>query len=228
MSDESLAERLGTLARDLQRAERTEDVLARIVASAVAVVPGVQEASISVAVGRTRVDSRVPSGELPRLVDAAQTETGEGPCLDALHDARSVLVPDMATETRWPGFARRAAGLGVGSMLSFQLWVDGADLGALNLVSRRPHAFDEESEQVGEVFAAHAAVAFAASQQREHLVVGLASRDVIGQAKGMLMERYAIGAAQAFDLLVRLSQESNVKLREIADQLVHSEGRPPG
>jgi len=221
-----LAERLSALARDLQRTGGTTNVLQRIVAAAVDLIPGADAASISVATGRSRVESRAPSGELSRLVDAAQTETGQGPCLDALHHHRMVSAPNMATETRWPEFSHRAAGLGAGSMLSFQLWVDGADLGALNLVSHTAGAFDAESETVGDMFAAHAAIAFVAAEDTEHLQAGLVGRDLIGQATGIIMERFSVGAGHAFDLLVQLRQDTNTTLYEAATELVDTGARP--
>jgi hypothetical protein len=104
-------------------------------------------------------------------------------------------------------------------MLSLRLWVRGDDLGALNLYGRRPYAFDEESEQVGLLFVSHAAVAMAGAQKHDEMVAGLATRDLIGQAKGILMERYRIDAVRAFALLVRASQHSNRKLRDVATEL---------
>jgi len=138
-----------------------------------------------------------------------------------------VRVPDMGAETRWPRFARRAAEAGAASMLSFRLWVEGDSLGALNLYGRKPHVFDEESEQVGLMFVAHAAVAMAGAQKHDQFTAGLATRDLIGQAKGILMERYQIDAQKAFALLVRVSQCSDRKLRDVAIELATS-GRLAG
>jgi hypothetical protein len=104
-------------------------------------------------------------------------------------------------------------------MLSFQLWVEGDNLGALNLYAREPHSFTEESEQVGLLFVSHAAVAMVGAQKQDQLTEGLATRDLIGQAKGILMERYGINADRAFALLVRASQNRNVKLRDLAVEL---------
>lgn len=87
-----------------------------------------QEGSISLVTGRTQVTSQHPSGELPLLVDAIQTETGQGPCLDAVYEQQTVRVPDMAHEQRWPKFAQRAFEAGAGSVLSFQLHVEGDNL----------------------------------------------------------------------------------------------------
>lgn len=122
------------------------------------------------------------------------------------------------------GVPRRASALGVGSRLSLQLFVRGRDLGALNLFSRERDAFSDDSERVGLLFAAHAAVALAGAQQQAQLRRALDTRDLIGQAKGMLMERYTISADRAFAVLVRLSQAGNRKLVDICEQLA-STGR---
>jgi len=109
--------------------------------------------------------------------------------------------------------------MGVGSMMCFQLFVMGDQLGALNLYSRTPRAFDAESEEIGLVFASHAAVALAGAEHEENLRAGMLTRDLIGQAKGILMERHKLTADQAFDLLARASQVLNRKLFDIAVEL---------
>jgi hypothetical protein len=125
----------------------------------------------------------------------------------------------MRSEPRWPRFAHRAAEAGAGSMLSFRLWVEGDDLGALNLYGRQPNAFDEESEQVGLLFVSHAAIAWASAQKQDQLAESVDARDLIGQAKGIVMERYKLDSLKAFALLVRTSQHTNLKLRDIAAEL---------
>ncbi|SDS51046.1 GAF domain-containing protein [Friedmanniella luteola] len=226
-SANQLAQTLSELARTLEAEDDTESMLGDLVAAAVAQIPGVDEGSISVVLGRRDVSSQSPSSDLPRRVDALQTTTGEGPCLDAVYDEKVVSVPDMASETRWPRFAPLAAEAGASSMLSFQLWVEGDNLGALNLYGREAHAFTEESEHVGLLFVSHAAVAMAGAQKHDQLVAGLATRDLIGQAKGILMERYKIDAQKAFSLLVRASQHRNLKLRDLAAELTDT-GRIAG
>lgn len=215
-----VAEQLGRLARSLQAEGDTGVLLDEIVAAAVHLVPGAQEASISQVVAKRQVTSPHRTGDLPERVDAIQTDTGEGPCLDAAYEHETVRVPDLRHEQRWPDFARRAVEAGAGSMLSFQLYVRGDTLGALNLYNREPDAFDDESEQVGLLLASHAAVAFADAQKLDHLQRAVASRDLIGQAKGMLMERYAIDDRAAFRVLARVSQTSNRPLRAVAEELV--------
>lgn len=217
-----LATRLGELARDLQHEDDLDTVLSGIVQAAVQLIPGADDASISLVTGRKRIVSKVASGDLPRRVDALQSSTGQGPCLDAAYDDRVVRVPDLSTETRWPAFCSGAVELGARSMLSIQLFVEGDRLGALNLFGVRPDAFDPESEQIGLLVAAHAAVAFADSQKISQLNEALITRQLIGQAEGILMERYKISAQQAFLVLTRASSSTGSKLRDVAEHLASS------
>ncbi|HYQ82726.1 MAG TPA: GAF domain-containing protein, partial [Rubrobacter sp.] len=152
-----MATQLSELARELQQENDLDAVLAGIVQAALELIPGTAHASISLVTGRKKVNSEVASGELPRQVDALQNSTGQGPCLDAAYQERVVRVPDLSRETRWPDFSRGAMELGARSMLSFQLFVEGDRLGALNLYGDGPDAFDDESEQTGSLVAAHAA-----------------------------------------------------------------------
>ncbi len=222
-----LAEDLGELARSLEEHDDPDVMLAEIIAAAVAMVPGVDEGSVSVVTGRRNIGSQAPTGDLPMQVDALQEETQQGPCLDAAYEHLTVRVTDMASETRWPEFARRASQAGAASMLSLQLYVEGDNLGALNLYSRTPNAFDDESEQVGLLFASHAAVAYAGVRKEAQLVQAVGSRTLIGQATGILMERYTISPERAFLVLTRVSQNSNRKLHDVATELVRH-GTVPG
>lgn len=222
MSADALAIRLGDIARELQHEDDVDSMLAGIVHAALELVPHVAEASVSLVTGRRTIDSRAASSDLPRRVDALQSETGQGPCMDASYEERVVSVPDLSTDQRWPEFSRAAVKLGARSMLSFQLFVDGDHLGALNLFGEDVGAFDAESERIGALVAAHAAVAVAGSKQVSQLTLALDTRDLIGQAKGILMERYKITAQQAFLLLSRASSELNVKLRDVAERLTVS------
>ncbi|KQO03700.1 hypothetical protein ASF21_05470 [Arthrobacter sp. Leaf234] len=226
LPQDDVAGRLSELARSLQREDSEDAVLERLVPGSIDLVPGADEASITLVTGRRRVESRAPSGRLAQVLDELQERTGEGPCLSAVYDEQTVRVPDLRDEDRWPEFSAEAARAGAGSMLSFQLFVEGDNLGALNLVGRAPNAFTEESEYVGLLVAAHAAVAFADAQKLHQFKDAIATRDLIGQAKGILMERYAITAGQAFIMLVQVSADTNVKLLAVADELARS-GRLP-
>ena len=219
---DELALLFSTFARSVEQQSDPEDTLIEVVRAAVELVPGCDEASISVVFGRRKASSEAASGELPRVVDELQESLGQGPCLDAAYEQETVRVPDMASETRWPKFAPAALAAGAAGMLSFQLYVENENLGALNLYSRTAWAFDDQSEHVGLMFAAHAAVAYAAARKRDKLTRAVATRELIGMAQGILMERHKLTSDQAFALLVRVSQHRNAKLREVADRLVLS------
>lgn len=224
--DGDLASKLSELARSLQDQEDLEATLATMVSAVLDLVPGAAEASISVVEARRTISSHAPSSDLPLDIDRLQEKTGEGPCMDAAWEEKIVRVPDFHTEDRWPAFAPAAAAAGAQSSLSFQLWVEADNLGALNIYGNAPGAFDEESEQIGLLVAAHAAVAFADAQQISGLKEALATRDLIGQAKGILMERYKITDQQAFLLLTRASSRTNIKLRAIAEHLTATGSLP--
>ena len=196
-----------------------EATLQAITATAVRMVPHAEECGISYVLGRSKVEPRAATSALPREVDALQERVGQGPCLDAVWESEIVRVDDVGADERWPEFAEQASGLGVGSMMCFQLFVTGDQLGAFNLYSRTPGAFDDESQEIGHMLAAHAAVALASAEQESHLRAAVSSRDVIGQAKGILMERHRLTADQAFGVLTRVSQEMNRKLVDVAREL---------
>jgi GAF domain-containing protein len=220
-SRERLGEVMTRIARHLQEVHGdVEATLQAITASAVGTVPHAEECGITYVAGRRKVEPRAWTSDLPRDVDALQERIGQGPCLDAVREQEVVRVDDVAADERWPEFAARAAELGVGSMMCFQLFVEGDNLGALNLYSRSPRSFDDESEEIGRMFASHAAVALAGAEHEHNLRAGMGNRDVIGQAKGILMERYKISADQAFGVLTRASQELNLKLVDVARELV--------
>jgi GAF domain-containing protein len=222
-----LAERLGLVARSLWAESGLEETLRGIVGAALRMVPGARFAGLSTIERRRRIVTRSATDDRVYAIDLAQYESGEGPCLDAVREQRTVRLSDMATETRWPMFTRAAQELGIASMLSIQLYMREGNLGALNLYSPMPHAFDDESEQVGLLLATHAAVAMAGARTEQELDLALAARDLIGQAKGILMERHKLSAAEAFRMLVRASQQTNRKLAEVARDLAET-GELPG
>ncbi|MEU8227212.1 GAF and ANTAR domain-containing protein [Kribbella sp. NPDC048915] len=216
-----LAHDLGDLARELHRAEAPDDVLRELVQGAIELVPGAQDGSVTTLVVGEHVSHKAESGTLPARISSLMSELGEGPCLDALRDHRRVIrVDDMRTETRWPQFAPQAAALGALSVLAFPLFVQENNLCALNLYADKPHAFSDESEQIGCLIAVHAAVAYADAQRAENLLAALETRDKIGQAVGLLMERYSITSDRAFETLVRFSRQTNRKLRDVAAELI--------
>ena len=225
---EELGTVMGRIARMLREEHGdVERTLHSITTAAVRTVPGAEFASVSL-VTRRQVHPRGATSELAAEIDGLQTRYDEGPCLNALREHSTVRVDDFATERRWPRFAAEAHRCGAGSLLSFQLFTDGVNLGALNLYAAVPHAFDADAEAVGQTFASHAAIALSAARQEENLRLALDGRDMIGQAKGILMERYRLTAPQAFEVLVRASTHTNRKLFDIADELTSTGAMPEG
>lgn len=223
---DDLTSQLGALARELAAHQGTDAIVRTVVEAAVTDVPGADHASISVAT-KHRGETLAATSGTARRVDELQYRFAEGPCLDTLFEHVTVRAARLETESRWPRFGSAAAEEGVHSMLSVQLFTDGRNLGALNLFGERAASFTDESELAALALAAHAAVAVAASQQIQDLQRALASRDLIGQAKGILMERHRIDDATAFAVLVRYSRDTNVKLVTIADDVVHGRRTRP-
>lgn len=217
---------IDAMARDMRDEHASLDgTLEVITRAAVELVPGAEHADITLAVRGGRLESRAGTSELPSRIDDLQQEVDDGPCLQAIWEHETVRVDDMAHEDRWPRFAPRASDAGIGSMLAFQLYTTESNLGALNLLSSSPHAFDATSVSIGGSLATHAAIAVIAAQREEQFREALQSRDTIGQAKGMLMEKFSVDADHAFSLLRQLSQERNVPLYDIARKLTEGEYR---
>ena len=201
------------------------DVLTEIVGVARRGLPGAEASSITL-IRDERAFTAAYDGQMAMDADEIQYEKGYGPCLDAGRAGTLFIVEDMRTEDRWPDYARRAAECGVGSSLSIPLPFQGASIGALNNYSTRPRAFGDADVASGQEVAAFVAIAVGnaeaaarASEDVANMRRAMESRSTIEQAKGILMERYKITAEQAFTLLTHASQRSNVKLRDISEEL---------
>ena len=224
-----LGEAMSRVARQLQGEHGdVEATLQAIAVAAVGAVRHADECSVSYVIGRSRVEPRASTSDSAREADELQGRIGQGPCMDAVWEQQVVRVDDVARDDRWPEFARQAPALGAGSMICFQLFVEGDQLGALNMYARTPYGFDGDAEEIGQLFAAHAAVALAGAEHESNLRSGIAHRDVIGQAKGILMERHKLTADQAFGVLARVSQELNRKLFDVARELTDTGAVPGG
>jgi GAF domain-containing protein len=165
---------------------------------------------------------RACSGEAPLLLDRLQQELRDGPCISAARDQAICRIEDTSRDERWPKFSTEAARLNVRSMLCVPLWIDERSLGALSLYADRVAAFTDLHERVTSLLATFAALALAEAQRTGQLHAALDNRDVIGQAKGILMERHGITADAAFSVLSRVSQAENMKLAEIARHLTQT------
>jgi GAF domain-containing protein len=203
-------------ARTLADEPSLQQTLDRVVELAVSMVDGCESAGI-ILVSKGQVATPAFSDPVVARGDEMQYELGEGPCLDAIRDAAVVESADVATDARWPRWAPRAADeLGVRSMLCLQLYTSQHAHGALNMYATRPDAFGPEAPHLAATFAAVAAAAIAAARTEEQLQSAVQTRTLIGQAQGIIMERYSLSAARAFAVMSRVSQDANIKLVEVA------------
>ncbi|MDD4866335.1 MAG: GAF and ANTAR domain-containing protein, partial [Mycobacterium sp.] len=181
-----------------------DDVLREVTGAAVHLIGGVDYADVLL-IEEDRFDSKAATATVASDLDEVQRQLGEGPCLEAAVAESVIRSPDLRHDTRWPRFGPAAVERGVHSILSYQLFASGRQTGALNLLGRAPQTFAPEAEALGAMLASHAAVAFGVVNRHRQFRSALASRDLIGQAKGIVMERFGIDAVAAFDLLKRLS-----------------------
>jgi transcriptional regulator with GAF, ATPase, and Fis domain len=205
-----------------QFAHPTEiDVTLRgVTASSVDLIDGVESADVLLVAGPDLFKSVAATSQLAIEIDDLQKRFREGPCLDAAIGNPTVICNDLREDTPWPTFAEAAVAAGVHSLMSFQLYTHNARMGALNLFGLKPDVFTVENEAVGAMLATHAAIALIADDERLQFQSALASRDIIGQAKGIIMERFDVDAVRAFELLRRLSQNSNTRLAVVAQEIV--------
>lgn len=221
--------RLAELARDLQQQVPTDlrGTLDSLTEAAAKCVPGAQYAGITIAHRQKDIETSSTTGRYPSVLDEIQRQHREGPCLSAAWDNHTIRIHDVATDSRWPRYCREALRqTPIRSVLSFQLFTTKRMSTALNFYAERAHAFDDASVDVGLAFASHMALVWNIFRREEQFRSALASRDVIGQAKGILMERFNMDAVDAFDLIRRLSQQSNTGIAEIAQRLVVAEHPP--
>ncbi len=219
-------DRLAKIARALRAEQGTRATLQHGAQMATEMIDGCDHASVSVVHGKG-IDTPAFSSEASHRGDELQYELGEGPCLGAIREQETIWSPDLSRERRWPSWGpRMAREWGIRSMLCYQLFIKEDSLGALNLYSETVDGFDHHDRTVGWAFAAHVAVALAGSREIDQLQAAIASRTRIGQAEGILMERFQLSPEQAFDVLRRYSQSENTRLSVVASRLVTSRELP--
>jgi GAF domain-containing protein len=225
--DQQLAEAFAEISRVLLAEPDVQRTLDKMCTLLVDTVEGCDHSVVTV-VTNHHLESPAASDTVGPAVDAIQLEVDEGPCVEAIKQHHTVVTDDLTTETRWPRFSRRAVeATGVRSMLSFRMFLDTDTLGSLNLYSKHPRAFTEQSVAVGTIFAAHASVALQAAQTKEDLArlrEVVEARELIGQAKGILMGRQGITSQGAMEILCRGAERLKIELRELARRVVEGEG----
>ncbi|SCF05634.1 GAF domain-containing protein [Micromonospora coriariae] len=211
-----------------------DDVLQRVAELAKRALPMPVEVSVTLVRGGTGHTAAF-TDELARDLDERQYGHGRGPCLEAAASGDVLSVPDLTADERWPEWAERGRQAGVGSSVSIGLPIQEAVVGALNVYAGTPHAFDDDSVSILKTFGAYAAVALANAQLYDSTATlarqmqeAMASRAVIEQAKGIIMAERRCSPAEAFTILSKVSQDSNRKLRDMAQALVDRTTRTSG
>jgi len=178
--------------------------------------------------------TRGGQAEVPAVTDPTVAEIyrcqmlgAVGPLVECLRTQATVLVPDVVQESRWPQWAAKVLELGVRSVLDVPLRTATGTIGVLGLYSVEPDAFGPEEEAIAHILAQHASVAVATARREETMALAVDARKLVGQAMGILMERYNLDGDRAFQVLKRYSQQTNTKLRDVAQQLIDERRLPP-
>lgn len=237
LADGLLVNEFARLTQQLLAADTVAQALEQVVRAAHRIVPGAEMVSVTLRSPDGALHTPVATHSVATELDQVQYETGEGPCVDAARPSGPAYAcsDNLATELAWPKFGPAAAERGFSSVLATALLPDARPptlSGALNIYAREPDKLGVEARDCALLLATHASLALARTQAVSHaelreaqLRKAIDSRDVIGQAKGVLMHRRGISADEAFDLLRRTSQDLNIKLAELAKTLAtrHSE-----
>jgi GAF domain-containing protein len=223
--DPHVAERFAQLALELHHQPGLADT-AEVVAEFVLHAVGCCYAGIALAAHGGHVQIGAVTDPLVEALYQAQADTGEGPMLTAMAGPIIISVPDVTTETRWPAWPDKAAGLGIGSELHLPMTTRDQTIGVLSLYHDKPHAFTGDDEAIAHLLAQHASVAVATAQQDETMAHAIDARRLVGQAIGILMERFDVDEDRAFAILRRYSQDTNTKLRDVAQHLIDTRKLP--
>jgi GAF domain-containing protein len=207
-------------------------VLTKIAELARRTIPGAEDVSVTL-VRASGAHTAAFAGHLALTLDEWQYKQGRGPCLDAAEGGAVVSVADISIDERWPDWAAAARDQGIYSSLSIGLPIQESVVGALNIYGRKPQVFDEDATALARAFAGYAAVAMANAHLYDttatlahHMQAAMETRAVIEQAKGIIMGERRCTAEDAFAILVKVSQDSNRKLRDVATTLVNEAARP--
>ena len=217
-----IAVAVGEAAKLMHAPATLDETLDAIVRAAVQTVPGFDHVGISITHRDGEIETRAGTDQLVWELDKIQYGLREGPCYDSIRGSGVTVVENARHDQRWPNYMPQAAQRGLRAQLAVGLYSDEQTLGGLNLYSTQSDTVDEDAVQIAELFASHAAIALGRARHEGQLNEAIASRKAIGQAIGILMERYQIDEDRAFQFLIRASQTGNIKLRAVAEELVTS------
>jgi GAF domain-containing protein len=183
---------------------------------------GTKHASVVLVHRGGRLESAASTDALVEEADRLQIELGQGPAYDAVQKETSVLVADAASDPRWPKWSSEMAVVALRSVLSVRLRTPTSTVGTLNLFDPAAKRFGARDEAIAQVYADHASIAVVNARSESTLWQAIEARKLIGQAQGILMERFDLTDDQAFAVLRRYSQDNNVKLRDVALRLIQT------
>jgi GAF domain-containing protein len=207
-------------AHEISQPRELQTTLDIIVETAASSLPGIDHVGITIASQDGQMETRAGSDTLVRELDELQYELGEGPCVHAI-DAEPVTTLEWASrDPRWPRFLPLAVAKGLRSQMGMRLYTEKMTLGALNMYSTSSDTIDPDAVHMAELFAAHASLVLGHARREEQLSTALLTRKVIGQAIGILMERHSLDEDGAFAYLTRVSSHTNIKLRDVAAEVV--------
>jgi len=220
MDPSSFTQSIDEAARTLNQRRSLDETLHTIVEVARNSVPGFDQVGIATQEKNGIPKTRAFTGDFVLRLDEIQYRLREGPCSAALQGADVVSVSRLRDEQRWPRYVPQAREMGLRSQMAVKLYLNENTLGGINLYSTTSDDVSQDAQGIARMFATHAALALGHAHERETLNEALQTRKVIGQAIGILMERYEMDEDRAFAFLVRASSHANIKLRAVAQELV--------
>jgi GAF domain-containing protein len=218
-SESVFVQSIAEAARTLNQPRTLDETLQTLVEVACNSVPGFDQVGIAT-LHKGKVETRAFTGDLVLRLDEIQYGLREGPCSAALQGTDEVSVSSLRVEHRWPRYVPQARAAGVRSQMAVKLYLDQEALGGINFYSTSSDDVSDDAQALARLFASHAAIALGHAKERETLTEALQTRKVIGEALGILMERYEMNEDRAFAFLVRASSHANIKLRVVAQELV--------
>jgi GAF domain-containing protein len=183
-------------------------------------------AGVALAGGDGRAEIGAVTDPIIEAIYAAQIEAGDGPMLAAMASGSTVYIPDVATEDRWPDWRADVTAAKICSVLHVPMKAADQVIGVLSLYTQHPDAFTPDDEAIAYILARHASVAVATARQETSLALAVDARKLVGQAMGILMERFDVDGDRAFAILRRYSQDTNTKLRDVAQHLIDTRKLP--
>lgn len=217
---DSIAVALTEAAQAIHSPRSLPATLDAIVSAAQGTVPGLEHVGISIVHRKGKIETLAGTGPLVWELDDLQYTTGQGPCIESLRGESLIVLEHAAKDARWPDYLPKAVERGLRSQLAVRLYDEDETVGGLNLYSTESDTIDPGAVHLAELFATHATIALGRARQEDRLNEALATRKVIGQAIGIIAERYKITDDRAFHFLVRASTTSNIRLRDIAEEVV--------